>query len=207
MLGQMGWPRRSGLFNSNAVIDTTIAEASTAEMIDFAAAIGACRPKLALQILACMFKDRNWEDENAPQILLFIENAKNDWNSKKGSSPREIIKPIEFSKYGKTIEAKLLNDREVQAALEQIFLAALLWGLANPEDFKTWYEEDARDKTEKLPEYQKANLDVGSIPSLPEYLDECERMIKGYEEKMGELPTIPPRLLEDARVLGRKIED
>ena len=52
ILREAGWPRRKGVFNSTAVIDTIILDGATDQMIDWAAALGAGRPTLALQALA-----------------------------------------------------------------------------------------------------------------------------------------------------------
>ena len=209
MLDQMGWPRRKGLLNSTAVVDTMVADQIINQMIDWAAALGACRPKLALQAIAWIYKDKNWEGDDAPKIVEFIKNAKNIWESKGNNKPpHEIIGGLNLSEhFGKTISSKHLKDVQMRIELEKVFLGAVLWGLANPDYFKTWYESDYNNKTEELPMMQKAGLEVSSIPSLPEFLKESEEMLKGYESEVDPLPEIPPKLLEAARQLGRDISD
>jgi hypothetical protein len=208
LLKQAGWPKRRSLFSSEAIIDTLIVDEITDQMIDWSAALGACSPKRALQSLALIFINKDWEGENAPRILDFIASATENWNVRGNKSPHDIIGSIKFSKhYGKTIRSKDLKDNRIRMALEQLCVDGLLWGLANPDRFKSWFESDYNRLTGNLPEYQKAGLEINSIPTLSEYLKECEEMLKGYEKEIDPLPQIPLKLLADARVLGRDIPE
>lgn len=206
ILHQAGWPRRRGLFSSEAVVDTLIADAAIDLMVDWSAALGACRPRLALQVIAGMFHNSDWEGQNAPRILDVINESKDMWNAQSNKAPRDIVKSFKLSKhFGKMVRVKDLKDNHIRTALEQICLEGLLWGLANPDHFKTWYESKEKSQREHLPLMQKAGLAVDSIPTLSEFLKESEEMLKGYESEVNPLPAIPPRLLADARTLGREI--
>lgn len=208
ILRQVGWPRRRGLFNSEAVVDTLIADVAIDQMVDWSAALGACRPRLALQVIAWIFYDRDWEGENAPRILNFINEAKNVWDASGNKAPRDIVKSFKLSKqFGKLIRSKDLKDNHICKALEEICLEGLLWGLANPDRFKTWYESQEKSQRDRLPLMQNAGLAIDSIPTLSEFLKEGEEMLKGYESEVDSLPTIPQRLLADARALGREINN
>ena len=207
MLREAGWPRRRGLFRSEAVVDTLIADVIVNQMVDWATALGACRPRLALQVIAQMFRDRDWEGENAPKILIFINGAKDEWNTRSDKAPHDIVEPFKLSKHGKMIRSKDLKDNRIRTALEQFCLEGLLWGLANPDRFKAWYESQEKSQRDRLPLMQNAGLAVDSIPTLSEFLKESEEMLKGYESEVDPLPAIPPRLLADARALGREIDN
>jgi hypothetical protein len=179
MLGQAGWPRRRGLFRSEAVIDTFITDVVINQMVDWSAALGACRPRLALQIIAQMFHDRDWEGENAPKILVFINDAKKDlWNTQGNKAPHDIVDPFKLSKHGKMIPSKVLKSNTVRTALEQLCLDGLLWGLANPDRFKTWYESSEKSQRDQLPLMQSAGLAVDSVTTLSEFLKDGEEMLK-----------------------------
>jgi len=207
ILSQTGWPRRRGLFSSEAIVDSIMADIVINEMIDWAAALGACRPKLALQVIASILKDKDWEGENAPRIVDFINHAKDIWNAQGNKAPHDIIEPFKLSKhFGKTIRAKDLNDNRIRTGLEQVYLDGLLWGLANPDRFKSWYESDYKNKKERtLPLMQKAGLEDDSVPTLSEFLKDSEKMLKDYESEVAPLSPIPSKLLADARALGREI--
>ncbi len=206
MLREAGWPRRRGLFRSEAVIDTSITDVIINQMVDWAASLGACRPRLALQVIALMFQDRDWEGENAPKILVFINGAKKDlWNARGNKAPHDIVDPFKLSKHGKMIPSKVLKSNTVRKELEQLCLDGLLWGLANPDRFKTWFESSEKSQRDQLPFYKKAGLAVDSITTLSEFLKDGEQMLKFYETEIGRLPPIPARLLADARALGRDI--
>jgi len=158
MLRQHGWPRRRGLFNSEAIVDTLIADIIINQMVDWSAALGACRPRLALQVIARMFHDRDWEGENAPRILDFINEAKDVWNAQGNKAPHDIVESFKLSKHGKKIKSKDLKDDRIRTGLEQICLEGLLWGLANPDRFKTWYESQEKSQRDRLPLYKKAGI-------------------------------------------------
>jgi hypothetical protein len=208
ILRQAGWPRRRGLFNSEAVVDTLTADAAIDQMVDWSAALGACRPRLALQVIAWMFYDRDWDGENAPRILNFINEVKNVWDASDNKAPHDIVKSFKLSKqFGKMIRSKDLKNNHIRTALEEICLEGLLWGLANPDRFKTWYELREKSQRDRLPLMQNAGLAIDSIPTLSEFLKESEEMLKGYESEVDPLPTIPQRLLADARALGREINN
>ena len=70
-----GGPRRRSILNSEAVFDSNLVEVVEKQMIEYGAALGACRSKLALQIIACIYKDKNWESGDAPDIVDFIGKA------------------------------------------------------------------------------------------------------------------------------------
>ena len=94
LLNHMGWPRRRSLFNSEAVVNSLILDSAVEQMIDWAASIGACRPKLALQVIATMLRDTNWESKDAMNISAEVSNMKKQWAERGNSdNPREVVKP------------------------------------------------------------------------------------------------------------------
>jgi hypothetical protein len=68
LLREAGWPRKQGMFRTE-VVDTTVLDSTVDQMIDWAAGLGACRPHLALQMIAEMFRDRDWNTSAAPNIV------------------------------------------------------------------------------------------------------------------------------------------
>jgi hypothetical protein len=78
--------------------------------------------------------------------------------------------------------------------------------LVNPVNFKTYYSANEERQREKMPEYKKAGLAVGYIPTLDQILKEGEEILKGYEKEIRELSPIPQKLQNDAISLGIKIE-
>jgi hypothetical protein len=111
-----------------------------------------------------MFHDRDWEGENAPRILDFINKAKDVWNAQGNKAPHDIVESFKLSKhFGKMIGSKYFKDNRIRTALEQLCLEGLLWGLANPIRFKTWYESQEKTQRDRLPLYQKAGLAVDMV--------------------------------------------
>lgn len=126
LLREAGWPRKQGLFRGEAY-DTTIADAAIDQMVDWAASLGAGRPTIALQMIAEMFRDRNWDGDDAPQIKTFIDGVRESWNGAPNAAPREIVQPMRLgSTFGSSISAKNFQDARLRVALEQNVLEALL---------------------------------------------------------------------------------
>lgn len=206
LLSHMGWPKRRSLFNSEAVVNSLILDSTVEQMIDWAASIGACRPKLALQIIATMLRSTDWESKDAMNLGDEVSNMKKQW-AERGSSdnPREVVKPVKFSKHGDVITMKQLKDKEIQHALEVYCYESLIWGLINSDSFKTYYSTNEKRQKDQLPEYEKAGLGVDYIPSLDQILKEGEEILRGYEKEIRPLSPIPDKLIKDASSLGIKV--
>ena len=207
LLSHMGWPKRKSLFNSEAVVNSLILDSTVEQMIDWVASIGACRPKLALQIIATMLRGTDWESKDAMNLGAEVSNMKKQWAERGNSdNPREAVKPIKFSKHSEVMTMKQLKDKEISHALEVYCYESLVWGLVNPDNFKTYYSANEERQREKMPEYKKAGLAVDYIPTLDQILKEGEEILKGYEKEIRELSPIPQKLQNDAISLGIKIE-
>lgn len=206
LLSHIGWPRRRSLFNSEAVVNSLILDSAVDQMIDWAASIGACRPKLALQVVATMLRGTDWESKDAMNLDDEVSNMKKQW-AERGSSdnPREAVKPVKFSKHGDVMTMKQLKDKEIKHALEVYCYESLIWGLINSDSFKTYYSTNEKRQKDQLPEYEKAGLDVDYIPSLDQILKEGEEILKGYGKEVRPLSPIPQKLKADAFSLGIKV--
>src|ERR1035437_3886737 len=90
----MGWPRRRSLFNSEAVFNSIILDGAIDQMIDWSASIGACRPDLALQVIATMFRENDWNSEDSLNIVKIVNDSKKLWNERGNNNPRDIVQQI-----------------------------------------------------------------------------------------------------------------
>jgi hypothetical protein len=89
--------------------------------------------------------------------------------------------------------------------LEQYVLYGLLWGMANPEKWHAWAEQYERGQDTEVPRMQAAGLVVERVTAR-QLLKESEAMLRGYEAEVNPLPSIPSALLEDAKLLGIRLE-
>ncbi len=207
LLSHMGWPRRRGLFSSEAVVDSLILDSAIDQMIDWSASIGACRPNVALQIIASIFRDMDWSSKEALDIGVETENLKKQWVERGNyDNPREAVKPVKFSKTSKVISMKQLKHKDIQHALEVYFYESLMWGLVNSDNFKSYYSANEKRQRDQLPEYKKAGLAVDSIPTLDQILKDGEEIIKGYEKEVRPLSVVPQKLLNGAISLGIEVK-
>lgn len=208
LLRHMGWPRRRGLFSSEAVVDSLILDSAIDQMIDWSASIGACRPNIALQIIASIFRDMDWDSKEALNISAETENLKKQWTERGNSSdPREAVKPVKFSKTSKVISMKQLKDKDIQRALEVYCYEGLMWGLVNSDNFRSHYSANEKRQRDQMPEYQKAGLAVDSISTLDQILKDGEDILMGYEKEVRLLSPVPQKLLSGALSLGIKVNN
>lgn len=223
LLREAGWPRRKGFFDSTAVIDIIILDGAIDQMVDWAAVLGAGRPTLALQTIAEVFRDRDWSGDDRPNIKAFIESARADkesWRATGGFAPHDVVQRTRFAGDGyhqaaegilktgtkwKAPTMPVKEFKELRLPLEHWFLEGVLWGLANPEAFETWYQTDYHDKMTGLPQMREAGLAVDPLPDLPECLANSEEILRNYERDIGPLPAVPESLLADAQALGRQV--
>jgi hypothetical protein len=204
LLREAGWPRKQGLFKGEG-FDTFIVDATIDQMVDWAAALGAGRPRLALQVIGEMFRDRDWTGDDAPHIKTFIDGVQ--WNNSANLAPHEVVQPFRVASLGKSMSLKDFKDARIRGALEQQLLEALLWGLSNPDRFTTWYVFNAQHQESSLPFMRKAGLVVDALPTLPQFFQDSEQILRDYEREVSVLPPIPPRLMADAVALGWKLDN
>lgn len=208
LLSHMGWPRRRGLFSSEAVVDSLILDSTIDQMIDWSASIGACRPNMALQIIASMFRDMDWDSKEALDINAETEKLKKQWIERgNNSNSREAVKPVKFSKTSKVISMKQLKHKDIQHALEVYCYESLMWGLVNSDSFQNYYSANEKRQRDQLPEYKKAGLAVDSIPTLKQILKDGEEILSGYEKEVRPLSPVPQKLLNGALSLGIKADN
>src|SRR3989344_8014923 len=95
LLSASGWPRKVGLFKTKSVINNLVLDSTINQMIDWAAGIGACRPDLALQIIATMFREYNWENEGGFDLVKFASDSKKEWKKRDEANedPKKSIGP------------------------------------------------------------------------------------------------------------------
>lgn len=207
LLREAGWPKKQGILRKN-VVDTKVLDGAIDQMINWAASIGAGRPQLGLRVLAEMFRNRDWDSDNAPSIRDFINEMRSQnsaWAGSKAMAPKEVVSPSRFARLGKTIDAGKLTDEQMRTALEQFCLEGLLWGIANPEAFGSWYAAYVEDSDRKRSLARAHGLDIEEPSNLSALFEDSEKILRNYEQDIGDLPKIPDRLLLEAKELGWKV--
>ena len=202
LLEQAGWPRKKGLFGGPAY-DTFIVDEVIEQMLGWGASLAAGRPKMSLQMIAEMFRDKDWDGDNPPNVKMLIDGSREAWDKVPEGGPREVIEPWRLSSsMGKSMPAKNLADRKLIAPLEQLCLEAIMWGLGNPDRVKAWYTNHREKMQSSLPDMQKAGLQVEALPPLNEWFEQCESILRDYERDIQPMPEIPTKLLQDAESIG-----
>ena len=79
----------------------------------------------------------------------------------------------------------------------------LVVGFANPTAFAQWYEAEGR----KHDQFRASGLDLDEDVSLAEFYEQSESIVRDYERDVERpLAAIPQRLLQDAHILGVKLD-
>jgi len=205
---ESGWPRTTGLLFKKSVIDSMVFDGVIDQMINWAAALGAGRPKLALQMIAEMFRNRDWSGDDAPSIIEFIEAARqqlDSWDSGQPVAPQDVVTRPKFTQLGKTIGAEKLIDPQMRIALEQFCLEGILWGLANPQSFADWYDRYFQDIDGQIAFARRAGVNLDDPKPLSEMFEDSETILRNYERDIEPLPNIPEKLAFEFSMLGRDI--
>lgn len=209
VLGATKWPRKQGVLGKE-VVDVTILDVSIDQMVDWAAAIGAGRPKLAVQVLASLYNDRGWDTDHPPDVEMFVgmqdEEFKNKRLNLNSTSPHDLLAPYHFAKNSaKTVPFKQLSDPKIEEILETTFMAALLYGFNHPVEFKNWYKYNLDEFESEKPKYEMIGSPVQDLPSLDELFSNAEDIINLYYQECGAtLPLPHPKLLAVAKKIRNK---
>jgi hypothetical protein len=121
------------------------------------------------------------------------------------TSPQEAVELPQFANRMSTVSVEEWVDRGNMIAMDPLLFNALMWGLSNPDRFEAWYEAQAADHESRLPEMRRAGVEVDALPSLPEFFENSEQIVRDYEREVSPLPSIPPRLVADAEALGWRV--
>jgi len=205
LLRQAGWPRKKGLFGGPAY-DTFVVDGVINQMLGWGASLAAGRPKMSLQMIAEMFRDKDWDGDNPPDVKMLIDGSREVWDRVPEGGPREVIKPWRLSNGGKSMPAKTLAGQKLRVALEQLCFEAIMWGLGNPDRVKAWYTNHREEMQSFSPDMQKAGLQVETLPALNEWFEQCESILRGYERDIQPMPEIPKKLLQDAESIGVNLD-
>jgi len=193
VLRHAGWPRKLGFLKGDGY-DTLIADQAIIQMLNWGAGLGAGRPDRSVQILAEIFKNSQEGDMGA-LMLSGMEACQASWNASPDGGPSQIAKAPQLAKaFGKTMTVKDFQDERLRKSLEILFIEVLLWGLANPQRFATWYQADQAATESRREFYQKAGLEIGTPPTLSEFFENCDAILVDYESDIGVLPLAPAQL-------------
>jgi hypothetical protein len=212
ILGSAKWPRKQGI-TGKMVVDTTILDVSIDQMVDWAAGIGAGRPKLTVQILGSLYNDYDWDGANAPNIEMLVKSLNEEFAKRNIdldiTAPHDILEPYQpyhfKEKFSKPLPYKILREHEIREMIEKAFVVALLYGFNHPVEFKNWYKNYLEESKVKRPTYEKIGMEIDDLPDLEEYLSNAEDIINLYvQESDTSLPTPHPKLLAAARRIRSK---
>jgi len=199
MLAHMKWPRKKGVLGKE-VYEIFIVDQTINQMVDWAASIGSGMPRLAAELLAYNYRDRNWSSDDAPNIKLFADETSKSLHEKRldldHAAPHEALEPFQFAKHFKTnLPSNIFENEHTRSVLETAFITALLYGLSNPKHYENWYKNYLKEFENNRETYEKAGLGVSELPSLKESYANAKEIIDLYQAETGiSFPPIPEEL-------------
>ena len=111
-----------------------------------------------------------------------------------------------FADGGSALSVEMFNRPQTMVFMEPVTFHALLWGLIDPDRFEAWYTSQVADYESGAPEAISHGLEIPeTMPSLQQFYENCEQIIRDYERDVQPLPPIPPKLLADAEALGWRV--
>ena len=193
-----GWPRRRGLLRKHR-FDATAVDATVDEMIDWAAALGAGRPVLAVQMAARIVSDGTSQGEDVPTMEACVDHARMAvLRGPTDVAPHERVQPIRFAEtVGAILPQSTLSNRHVRVALDQWCLDGIAWGLANPREFETWYQSILRSSGSAP--VAATDTQGKTVGDVSEFFTVSEHVIRVFETDIGRLPSPPSELLSYVR--------
>lgn len=198
LLRLSGWPRKLGRFKGEGY-DATMVDLVWGQAIDWGAALGAARPRLALQMIAEMYRDR--DSESAPDLKMFVDGVRS-YSRWAAGSPQEAVPPPKFSAGMQALTVDQWTGPQTRSNMEQQLLLAILWGLSNPERFAAWYGRHTAELASNMPAMRAAGIEIDEPQSFEDFVEGCEEIVREYENEINALPAIPQWLIADAQALG-----
>lgn len=112
LLEQAGWPKKKGLFGGPAY-DTFIVDEVIDQMLGWGASLAAGRPKLSLKMTAEMFRDKDWDGDNPPDVKMVVDGSREGWDKVPEGGPSEVIKLLMINVHPEYIVDENLNRKSV----------------------------------------------------------------------------------------------
>jgi hypothetical protein len=198
MLRQMKWPRKHGV-RKKEYFDTFIVDQTLNQMVDWAAAIGAGAPDTALKILAYIYKDRDWDGDDAPDFEMFVGSERKRIASMgvkaSETAPHDLLQPFQFGEKFKSLPGNAFDNENARNFIETTFVNGLLYGLCHPRAYNSWYDNHLQEFEKNKELYKKIDIGVEELPSLKENLNNSIEIIELYEQEMNiSFPPIPAGL-------------
>ncbi len=211
MLREAGWPRRKGRFSSKPIVDPRFVDSVGIRLMELGMSVGAGRPGLALQLLADVFSDRDWQRQPAIELTRDLEIFSADLG---GEKPWEIAWPIRLARVAditkpESMPWEVLNDQSLYGMIHRQFAVSLWWGVRHPDEVRIALDEAwgaVRRNLSALKAWGlQARTDV-DVAGAEDHFRESEQMVSAYAAERP-LPAVPASFGDIPGVSGRLVTD
>jgi hypothetical protein len=175
-------------------------------------ALGAGRPRLAVQVIGDTFKDRDWLTQSAPELVAMLSVM---WGATWQGEPepidslllknpddppwKAIFRRTSEVSVNENVPWTLLGDYEFQGLLNYNAAGGMLWGLRRGELVAQALESERQQHEKIIPESRAAGLTLPADyapPTVNVFVDDCEEFVRSFERNVHPLLPIPPELSE-----------
>ena len=203
MLKSMKWPRKVGLLKKHDVVDPMVVEVLCVQLAELGVTLGAGRPAVAAQLLADLFRERDWAEKPLSELLGVLDPSQRvDANST--NLPWESISTLRFKPASMPWE--LLANREFRGSVAWLCAEGLVWGLLHPSEAVNAINQHNARVNARVPEYRRAGLalDPGFVaPSAEGAFATAEEMVTAYQEECRRLVPLPVALAGSPEIRDR----
>jgi hypothetical protein len=214
MLRAANWPRNAGFMKKKAVVDPRIVDQLRDGLAQIGVTLGAGRPALGAQLLADIFRDRDWLAWSFSELLSDLDpsdrvaeaptklpweaiSQKHGWRLRLAQEP-DITKPELMPWDG--------LDAEFRAQLGFACAEGLIWGLLHPAEAVDAINRHSAELSKNMPMLIRAGLGVDpgfSPPNMEQSVSDAEEMVNSYQAECRQLVPLPATLRQSPELLRR----
>lgn len=210
MLREANWPRKTGTFKKTEAVDPRFVDFLMVRVAEMSVTLGAGSPKLAAQLLADIFRDRDWEDQPLGDLLHDLDPSprvaaapgQRPWNSivtlRLAQQP-DITKP-------ELMPWEVLTRPQFLVQLQITCAQGLIWGLLHPEEGLAAIAKQNATLNERLPIFKNAGLKIDdqfSVPAVADAIANIEQFIDAYQQEQRPLIPLPAALAQSPQITKR----
>lgn len=210
MLRAENWPREIGRFKKKWVVDAQIVDSMCFQLAQLGVTLGATRPRLALQLLADIFRTRDWEKKPLSALLVDLDPSARI-SAAPAQKPWHSIVTLRLAEYGASmgeqlIPWELLAHENYRAELSISCAAGLVWGLIHPSEATEAIDRESARLNQDLPRWKQAGLAVDpgyEVPNVWQAGINAEDMLTSYQVECRPLIPLPSALAASPEIAAR----
>lgn len=209
LLRQAGWPHNDGVLTKDATVDPRLVDEVFQGLAQIGIVLGAGRPALGAQLLADIFRVRDWSAQPLGKLLGELDPS-NRIAGAPTALPWETIVRLRLAQEPditkpEVMPWEMLEDRSFRVRLHLACAEGLIWGLLHPGAAEAAINRHGAELSKNAPTLERAGVefDAGSSPpNMERAVAAAEDMVNSYETKCRQLIPLPDALRRSPELAG-----